>query len=498
MLQSKVAQIADKRARSEPLPSGVAPYTNSKFFKLQKAGEKPKSHDLSHLFSRNSNKQYPSPLKQAAYAPLIEGTISLGTARPASEFYPWQNVSMQLKPGIVGSNAQMNCEAGEVPYDLAVAMNYGSSTGSPQLVRFLTEHTELVHNPPYDDWETFTTCGTTSAMEIAFKVFCNPGDTVLMEEYSYSGTITAARSQELKFLGIKMDDKGLSPEDLDTKLSNWDVSKGKKPHLLYTIPSGQNPTGATQPTERRQAIYRVAVKHDVYIIEDDAYYFLYLGTSASACPRTADDYLAQLPSSYLALDTTGRVMRMDTLSKILAPGLRCGWVTASSQAIQKFKTYTEVGVLSPSGPSQIMAYKLLDETWGHHNFFQWLMDLSLRYKQQRDVMLEACARHLPKKLCTWNIPNVGMFISVKINLSALLGEQQPTADSDAQVYLDIEDKIFNEICGYGVLVSKGSWFSVDATNVRTVSFRLTFAAVGEADMVEAVARFGNALKSQAL
>jgi aromatic amino acid aminotransferase I len=81
-------------------------------------------------------------------------------------------------------------------------------------------------------------------------------------------------------------------------------------------------------------------------------------------------------------------MRMDTLSKILAPRLRCGWVTASSQVIQKFKTYEEVGVLSPSGPSQIMAYKLLDETWGHHNFVQWLMDLSLRERQQRYVMLE--------------------------------------------------------------------------------------------------------------
>jgi aromatic amino acid aminotransferase I len=127
---------------------------------------------------------------------------------------------MQLKPDVVGSNAETSCRAGEVPYDLAIAMNYGSSTGSPQLVRFLTEHTEHVHNPPYDDWDTFTTRGTTSlAMDIDFKIFCDPGDTVLMEEYSYSGTITTTKSQELKSFPVRVDDKGLSPVDPDAKLS---------------------------------------------------------------------------------------------------------------------------------------------------------------------------------------------------------------------------------------------------------------------------------------
>lgn len=168
----------------------------------------------------------------------------------------------------------MNSLKGDVDYDLSVVMNYGYSAGSPQMVRFLTEHMEMLHQPPYDNWETSLTCGTTSAIEIVLRMLCNPGEVILAEKYTYSGTITAAEGLGFSIQGIEMDDEGLVPEHLDEVLDNWDCNRGRKPHVLYTIPTGQNPTGATQSLERHLSIYQIAEKHDLILVEDDPYHLL--------------------------------------------------------------------------------------------------------------------------------------------------------------------------------------------------------------------------------
>lgn len=180
--------------------------------------------------------------------------ITLGTARRSPEYYPWESMTFQClqdaaaaeQSGDANSTISMVAAKGESAYDLAVAMNYGFSAGSPQALRFITEHVELIHNPPYEDWDCCESCGTTSAIDIAFRILCNPGDTVLVEKYTYPGTIASARAEGLKTLGIEMDDDGLVPEDLDQKLQNWDFAGGKKPFVLYMIPTGQIP-----PAQRR-------------------------------------------------------------------------------------------------------------------------------------------------------------------------------------------------------------------------------------------------------
>ncbi|KAF5009745.1 hypothetical protein FDECE_4091 [Fusarium decemcellulare] len=504
MLQSKLAQIAENRATSQPLPTGSAPYTSSSFFKVQKPGDKPNAKNLKHRFSSDSYNLQVSPLKAASRGYKHNDMISLGTARPSPQYFPWEVMHLECphsdSPGVqspLGSGLTMDCVRGESDYDLAVAMNYGFTTGSPQLLRYVTEHTELIHNPPYADWASCLTCGTTSALEIAFRIFCNPGDTVLTEGYVYSGTIAAARAQGLKVQGVDMDDQGLVPSDLDHKLTTWNPAKGPKPFVLYMIPTGQNPTGATQSLERRKEIYELAEKHDLYILEDDPYYFIHLGTDSCSLPSNLDHYLSRLPASFLSLDVSGRVLRMDTTSKILAPGLRLGWVTASTSVIDKFISYSEVGVLCPSGPSQVMAYKLLDKTWGHEGFIRWLMNLSAEYRRRRDVLIAACDKHLPSEFCGYRVPEVGMFLWVSLDLSQLgLASQHASDDTPWKTYLDIEGEVFSQAQKNGVLVSRGSWFMNDVKEMRGVSFRMTFAAAEEDSLDRAVERFGHALQSQ--
>ena len=318
-------------------------------------------------------------------------------------------------------------------YDLEIALNYGLGAGSPQMLRFVTEHVELVHRPPYQDWHCSLTIGNSSALEIAFRLLTEPGQCILMEEFTFSSAVETARPMGLHVVGIKMDGEGLLPAHMDEVLSGWDErARGgvKKPHLLYTVPCGQNPTGATAGAERRRQVYAVARRHDVYILEDDPYYFLQMqpyrsdddnggvgiSIESSNVSPSREDFLRGLLPSYLRLDTDGRVMRMDSFSKVLSPGMRTGFITASEQIVERLVRHQEVSVQNPSGLAQLTLYKLLDEHWGHGGYLDWLVYLRGEYAGRRDAMLRACEKHLPWGLVEWRAPAAGMFVSSLFSL----------------------------------------------------------------------------------
>ena len=251
-------------------------------------------------------------------------------------------------------------------------------------------------------------------------MFTNRGDYILTEEYAFSSAIETALPLGVRAVGIKMDAEGLIPSDMDKILSNWD-SKARggapKPRLLYTVPTGHNPTGATQGLQRRKDIYAVAQKHNIFILEDEPYYYLqvqpYTGHDAPDVPPPSshEEFLSSLIPSYLSLDTDGRVMRMDSFSKVIAPGSRTGWITASEQIVERFIRAYEFSVQTPSGISQIVLFKLLDETWGHSGYLDWLVNLRLEYTRRRDGMLKACEEFLPRQVVSWELPMAGMFVS---------------------------------------------------------------------------------------
>jgi aromatic amino acid aminotransferase I len=299
-------------------------------------------------------------------------------------------------------------------YDLSIGLNYGQATGSAQLMRFVTEHVELVGlAPPYADWRTCLTVGSTSALETALRMLCDGpgrGDALLTEEYSFSTALETAAPLGVKVVGVPMDDQGLLPEEMDRILRNWPIGT-RRPHVLYTVPSGQNPTGATQGEARRREIYEVCRKHDVFIIEDEPYYYLQMQAPGTAPPRTVDEFVDSLIPSLLSMDVDGRVLRMDSFSKVVVPGARLGWVTASEQIVERYIRHAEVANQGPSGFSQVIMHKLLDETWGHEGYLRWLMHLRMEYTKRRDVIVAACERFLPREIVSWNSPQAGMFVS---------------------------------------------------------------------------------------
>ncbi len=380
--------------------------------------------------------------------------------------------------------------------------------GPAALVRFLTEHTEVVHNPPYSDWDICMTAGSTSALELALRMFTERGHYVITEEYTFSSAIESVNPLGCKMLGIKMDADGMLPDHLDHVLSTWDESarRAPKPFLVYTVPTGQNPTASTQSLERRKQLYALAEKHDLYILEDEPYYFLQMEPFVSGQthdvprpfkPVPVADFLKNLVPSFLSLDTSGRVLRLDSFSKIIAPGSRCGWVTGSKQLIERFMRHNEVSAQNPAGFAMIHLYNLLEENWGHKGFLEWLMFIRAEYTRRRDIIVNACERYLPTEICSWVAPRAGMFHWVKVDVTKHpLYESSCRSDGsvDYATLLEIEEAMFLAATEQSVLIARGSWFRAQRGSDTELFFRTTFAAAPAEKIVEAIKRVGEAVR----
>ncbi|KAI5864724.1 hypothetical protein GGS23DRAFT_595431 [Durotheca rogersii] len=152
-----------------------------------------------------------------------------------------------------------------------------------------------------------------------------------------------------------------------------------------------------------------------------------------------------------------------------------------SLVIEKFLAQSGVSTQAPSGSSQVMLYKLLDERWGHQGFIDWLCDLSSRYRRRRDTLIEACDRSLPSDVCSRSVPVVGMFLWARLDST-----QHP------------KHRIYTQPRATGVLVSKGSWFAAGQGHPFDILFRLTFAAAPEYHLERAVERFATVLRAEFL
>ncbi|KAL8846339.1 MAG: hypothetical protein Q9221_008579 [Calogaya cf. arnoldii] len=504
-----VSGVPARRSKAPAVSTGLATYASSDMFKSPGHG-KPKAKRWDHILTQEAQSREFSSLKAASQLLKTPGLISLGGGLPSSTVFPFEQLQVKVpKPphfsepetkdsGLLIQAGKHDAAEGKSIYDIHIAFNYGQATGSAQLLRFVTEHTEIVHHPPYQDWQCTLNVGSTAAFEMALRTLCSRGDYMMTEEYSFCTALETASPLGIKCLGLKMDEEGLLPSHMDDLLTNWSPSErgAKKPFLLYTVPTGQNPTGATQSAQRRRELYAVAQKHDLYILEDEPYYFLqmqpYTGPDAPDVPPPSshEAFLEALVPSLLSMDIDGRVMRMDSFSKVIAPGMRTGWITASAQIIERIVRQAEVSTQMPSGVSQLVLFKLLDETWGHEGYLDWLIWMRLEYTRKRDNIVIACEKFLPKEVASWVAPEAGMFHWIKVDW-----RKHPLIRQGKEVQmLELEEKIWRAGVDSGVLTAKGSWFRAEGDGGIDMFFRTTFAAAGEKDVMEAVERFGKGLR----
>lgn len=503
--------VAKRRSASGKLVAGTAAVADIDTFKGRAQHlHKPKAKRWDHRFSTESSRRKGNSLKGAARFLRNPGLISLGGGLPSSEYFPFDELSIKApalghfseaethESGVVLTAGKHDLVEDKSLFDISTAFNYGQGSGAAQLVRWLIEHTEIVHNPPYADWQCTMSIGSTSALDMAFRMFCEEGDFIISEEYTFSAAVETARPMGLGVVGVPMDKEGMLPSALDEILSDWnEKARGaRKPFLVYTVPTGQNPTGATQSATRRRELYALARKHDLYILEDEPYYFLqmqpYTGQGApdAPAPNSHSEFLKSLVPSYLSMDVDGRVMRLDSFSKVISPGSRIGWITASQQVVERYVKHADVSTQCPSGMSQLILFKLLDEHWGHGGYLDWLVHIRLSYTRRRDVILGACEQYLPREVVSWRPPMAGMFHWLQIDFSKHPAYPQKSIE-------EIEDSIFQTIIRHGVLAMKGSWFYADnEAEHDAMFFRMTYAAAPFDKIQEAVRRFGEGVREE--
>ncbi|GAA6009684.1 aminotransferase-like domain-containing protein [Rhodotorula paludigena] len=389
------------------------------------AADKPNAADLSHHLSDLAKARITSPLKAMYKYMQRPGMLMLAGGLPPPEYFPFESISAQTlarnsyKTTQIGFGAWLwswisggakATDSWSIPkrdsdpsrIQLASALQYGTAAGLAPLAQFIHAFTERVYQPGYADFHTVINAGSTDAWGKIVGTLCNPGDGVLCEEWTYPSALATAWPADIKPVPLPMDGQGMTAEGMDQLLGSWNPDEHdgmSRPRVLYTIPVCQNPTGATMSLERKKAIYALAVKYDVIIVEDDPYYFLQAGeyepsppARAASLPKkteTDDEFIASLVPSYLKIDYEGRVVRIDTFSKTICPGSRLGWTTTNPVFAERIERANESSTQSASGFAQALVGKLLAEEWKLEGYLRWLKGIKAQYRDRRNLMVDA-------------------------------------------------------------------------------------------------------------
>ena len=237
--------------------------------------------------------------------------------------------------------------------------------------------------------------GSQQGLDLAARVFLDPGDVVVVEEPSFFCALQVFRAAGARIVGVPVDRSGMRTDILESLLSRY------SPKLIYTLPTFQNPSGATMSLDRRRRLLEIAYRHQVPVLEDDPYSELrYEGAS--------------LPS-LKSMDRYGYVIYLSTFSKMLLPGLRIGWLAAPRPVIRQFALAKQLADLHSNNPAQ----RLIDRFLRRGLLDEQLARARTEYRQRRDVMLRSLEREAPTGL-TWNRPDGGIYLWCRLpgNLSA--------------------------------------------------------------------------------
>ncbi|BGP36336.1 hypothetical protein JCM10449v2_000236 [Rhodotorula kratochvilovae] len=363
--------------------------------------------DWSSLISERARRWEPSAIRGLFPLEKIPGMVSLLAGKPNADTFPFSAIKVDLKPIIPGDPVETLTVESDA---LNEALQYGATAGLPDLNKWIENLQEVRHKRPKDgSWRVTLGSGSQDLINKAFYSLVNDDDSILIESPVYSGTLGGLKRSQVNLIELPVDAQGLDPAILEDTLANFStLHPGKRfPKLLYTIPTGSNPTGATAPESRRQAVLALARKYNLLILEDDAYHYL------SFDPN-------HIVPSYFELERrdggeTGRVVRFDTFSKILSSGMRLGFATGPKELLDVMDLHTANTNLQPSSTTQAMVLVLLNK-WGLDGFLAHTRRVAAFYKDKRD-MFEKVAHKYLDGLATWVSPDAGMFLYLDLHLT---------------------------------------------------------------------------------
>jgi DNA-binding transcriptional MocR family regulator len=250
--------------------------------------------------------------------------------------------------------------------------------------------------------------GSQQGLDLAARVFIEPGDTIVVEEPSYIGALQVFRNARARMIGVPTDEHGMRTDILELRLERH------RPKLIYTLPTFQNPSGAVLSAERRSHLLELAYRHRVPILEDDTYSEL--------------RYEGEPLPSLKAMDKHGFVLYLGTFSKVLFPGLRIGWLVAPRPVVRQFTLQKQAMDLHSNSIGQFVLDRFIK--CGH--FESHLQNVRRAYAAKRDAMLEALTAGAACGM-SWTKPMGGFYVWCRlpddIDRSRLLSQAVDTGVS---------------------------------------------------------------------
>ncbi len=286
---------------------------------------------------------------------------------------------------IASSMGQMVAEHG------TQVMQYGSGQGELQLREQILDVMALEGIQAHPD-DIVITAGSQQGLDLVTRIFCDPGDVILAESPSYVGALGTFLSYQTEVVHVAGDDDGLDPEAL-RETSRRLKAEGKRIKFLYTIPNYSNPSGVTQPLERRRQVLEVCEAEQILLVEDNPYGLLSVDADPVPAMRSLDQ----------------DVIYLGSFSKTFAPGFRVGWVLAPHAVREKLVLAQESATLCPPVFSQFAVSNYLS----NHDWKRQITVFKDMYRERRDAMLEELAEHMPDG-ATWTKPAGGFFVWVTL------------------------------------------------------------------------------------
>jgi 2-aminoadipate transaminase len=358
--------------------------------------------------------------------------ISLAGGLPAPEGFP--------VPALAEAAAEV------LARDPAAALQYSTTEGLPALRAWIAARRPRSTGPD----QVLVTHGSQQGLDLVVRATVRPGDTVALADPAYVGALQVFRQADVELAGMPTDGQGLCVDVLADRLA-----AGLRPRLVYVVADFDNPTGVTLSEERRDALVRLAEHYGFLVIEDDPYSEL----------RWSGARLAPLAAR------SNHVVGLGTASKILAPGLRVGWVVAADGLARELVTLKQAADLHTSSFAQHVVTAVLTRP----GFLEpHLADLRARYQRQAEVLLSALAHRLGDRIAV-HAPAGGMFCWARL-------PHGPDPDT-----------LLSRALEHGVAFVPGRAFSV--TNTSSDGLRLSFATEPPARLEEAVRRLALALDS---
>ncbi|MFN3432173.1 MAG: PLP-dependent aminotransferase family protein [Candidatus Sericytochromatia bacterium] len=393
--------------------------------------------DFRPSFAERTTRVNPSPIREILKLVARPDIISFAGGMPAQDLFPYEAIQAATQRSLGESHALSSLQYG---------LTEGYAPLRAEIARSLAA--EGIHVGPE---QVVITTGSQQAIDLVARVLLDPGDEVVVGDPTFLGALQSFSGFEANYLTVPLDEEGMRTDVLANVLATF------RPKLIYTIPSFQNPTGISMSDARKAELYKLAREHGVPVLEDDPYGDLYFGETR--------------PTTIRSLDADGEtVILCRTFSKVLAPGLRVGYMVMPASIQAHVVPAKQAADLHTGSLNQVLIHEYL-AAGGHEAHLVRLREV---YRHRRDLMLEAMRAHFPAEV-RYQVPEGGLFFWAEL----------PEGVSAA----DLLDRAVAE---QKVAFIPGKPFFADGGGLNTL--RLNFSNASEANIEEGIKRLGQVIR----